>query len=97
MSISLVLRGGMGKPETNPSVHHQQEQVNSKEGKVIADNELDIDYKPKGLEPDIEPVDHEEEDMNSDAEHAKMELPCYRTMQQRSMKCKVAERIKNVH
>ena len=39
---------GAGKPGTNISVTHQEEQANVTEGKDIADYNLDVDYKPEG-------------------------------------------------
>ena len=56
--------------ETNSS-DPQQEQANAIEGKDIADYEPVIDYKTEGSELEIEPVDHVEEELNSDAEYEK--------------------------
>ena len=88
-------QAGVVEPKTNPSVPQQEEQRNVVESKVMADDNLDVDHESEGSHPDIEAVNEEEE--NSDAEYAKMELPQDRTLCQRSMNGKVAERIKRVH
>ena len=61
---------GAEEPQTNISVSQQEEQTNAAEGKVIADYEPDVDYKPEGSEPKIKPVKEVEE--NSDAEYLKL-------------------------
>ena len=65
-------QGCAEEPETNISVHQQEGQEDATQGEVIADYELDVDYKPEASDPDFEAV-HEEEE-NSDAEYVKMEL-----------------------
>ena len=65
-------QGGIKELKTNTSVTQQEEQTDAAEEKVIADNNLDVDYKPEGSDPEIKAVVHEEK---SDAEYAKMELP----------------------
>ena len=57
--------GDTKEPETNSSVPQQEEQRDAMEGKVIANCNTDVDYKPEGSDTDIEAVDEEEE--NSDA------------------------------
>ena len=64
---------GAGEPETTVSVPQQGGEAEATRGKAIADYDLDIEYKPEGSDPDIKAADEEEE--NSDAEYAKMELP----------------------
>ena len=44
------------------------------EGKVIADYKLDTDYKSKGSDPAIKQVNQVEEEVNSNAEHARIVL-----------------------
>ena len=51
----------------------------------IADYKPDVKYKPEGSDPEMEPVDHEEEEQNSDAEYVKVELPCQGTMKQNQL------------
>ena len=62
---------GAEDPQTKPSVPWQEEQPEATEGKVIADYDLDVDYESEGSDPEIKPVD--EEDENSDTEYVKME------------------------
>ena len=88
-------QGCADESETNASVSQQWGQADATSGEAIADYNPDINYKPEGSDPDIEAV-HEEEE-NSDAEYAKMELPQSGILHQRTMNCKVAERIKRVH
>ena len=57
----------------------------------------DVDCEPDVSDPEIEPVNQVEVEVNSDAEYAKIKLPCQGTLQQRSMNLKVAERIKHVY
>ena len=76
--MPLLQQGGIEEPETNTSVPQQEEQTDPTEGEVIADYHLDIDYKVEVLSPKIKAVNEEEE--NSDAEYAKMELPLVRTV-----------------
>ena len=66
-------QGGTEEPKTNISVHQQEGQRDATGDKVIADYDLDVDYKPEGSDPEIETVNEEEE--NCDAEYAKIELP----------------------
>ena len=63
--------------------------------KVIADYDPDINYEPEESDPDIKAVNEEEE--NSEAEFAKIDLPQIRTVHQMSMNHKISERIKVVH
>ena len=79
------------KPETNISVPQQEEQTNATGGEVIADYDPDVDYEPDGSDPEIKAVNEDEE--NANEEWAKMELPQDSTLHQRTMNCKVAERI----
>ena len=60
------------RAETNPNVSKQKEWTDVTEGKVIVDYELDLDYKQGGLDPEIEPVDHEGEEENSNEQYSKM-------------------------
>ena len=85
-------QGGAEEAETNPSAPQQEQQRDTREGKVIAYYNLDLHYKPEGSNPDIKAVNEEEE--NFDAEYAK--LPQDGTLHQRTMNCKVAGRIKQV-
>ena len=82
------LQGGIKEPETNPSFSQQKEQTDATRGEVITECDQDVDYKPGGSEPEIKAVNEEEE--NSDAECAKMELPPDRTLCQRTMNHKAA-------
>ena len=66
-------QGGAEEPETNVSVPQQEGQADATRGKAIADYKSDVDYEPEGSDPDIKAVNEEEE--NSYAEYAKMELP----------------------
>ena len=88
-------QGGAEEPETNPSVPQQEEHRDAKDGKVIADYDPDMDYRPERSDSDIKAID--EEEGNSVAEYAKMELSQDGTLCQRTMDCKVAELIKRVH
>ena len=88
-------QGGTEESETNVSVSQQEGQADATRGKAIADYNLDIDCEPEGSDPEIKAVDKEED--NSDAEYVKMKLPQARTLQQRTMNCKVAEKVKRVH
>ena len=65
-------QGGAEEPETNTNVHQQEEQTDAAEGEVIADYNLDVDYKPEGSEPEIKTVNKKEK--NSDVGYAKMKL-----------------------
>ena len=64
---------GAEEPETNSSVTQKEEWPNTTDGKVIAENELDVAYKPEGSDPGNEPNSEEKEE-KSDPEYAKMEL-----------------------
>ena len=64
--LTISPQRGTEEPETNVSIAQQQEQRDAREGKVIADYDLDVDYKSEGSDPDIEAVDEEEK--NSEAE-----------------------------
>ena len=86
---------GAGEPETNPSVPQHGGQRDAREFKAVADNDPDVDYEPEVSDPDVKAVDEDEE--NSDAKYAKMELPRARTLHQRMMNQKVANIIKRVH
>ena len=63
-----------GEPETIPSVPWWEEQTDAIEVEVIVEYKLDIGYKPEGSDPENEPDAQEDED-NSNAEYAQMELP----------------------
>ena len=84
------------EPQTSLSVPLQEKWADDSKGKVVADYKLNVDYKPKGSYPENEP-DAKEEEENFGPEYAKMELPWQGTICQRSMKCRVAERIEWVH
>ena len=66
-------QGGTEEPETNPSLPQQEEQPDATECKLVADYNLDVDYEPEGSVSYIKAVD--EEEANSNAEYAKIELP----------------------
>ena len=70
---------GDGEPETNSNVPQQEKQADAIYGKAIADYELDVDYVPEGLDPEIKPVNHMLDEEDPDAEYAKMEIPCQGT------------------
>ena len=57
----------------NVSVPQHGGQAGTTRSKDIADNNLEIDYKPKGSDPNIKAVN--EEEVNSNAEYVKMKLP----------------------
>ena len=61
------------EPEANVSVPQQGGQADTARGKDVADYNLDVDYKPEGSDPNIKAVNIEE--VNSNAEYVKMELP----------------------
>ena len=71
---------GAEEPERNPQ---QEEQSDAAEGKVIADYDPDIDYE--GSEPKVEPDAREQREIDSDAEHVKMEMPREGTLHQKMM------------
>ena len=58
----------------------------TKQGKVIIYYELDVDYKPKGLVPNDEPVPEEDKKEDSSAEYAKIELLSIGALK-KSMQC----------
>ena len=89
-------QGGTEEPQINISVPQQEGQAEATGGKVVADYNLDVDYKPEGSDLEIKAVDDKEEE-NSDAEYAKMQLRQDETLPQRTMNCKVAERIEHTH
>ena len=74
---------GADEPETNVSVARQGGQRGAREGKEIANYDPDVDYKSEGSDPDIEAVNEEEE--NSETEYAKMDLPQDRTLPERTI------------
>ena len=86
---------GAEEPETNICVPKKERQMDTTGVEVIADYDLDVNYEPKGSDPEIKAV-HEEEE-NSDVEYAKMELSQDGTLHQRTMNCKVMDRIEQVH
>ena len=88
-------QGGTEEPETNPSVPQQEEQPNATEGEVKGHQDLDVDYE--GSEPKIEPISQEEKEENSVTEYANMLIPQKGTFHQRTMCCKVFQRIQWVH
>ena len=57
----------------------------------MADYDLDVDYEPEKADPDIKLVNEEEKD--SDAEYAKMDLPLVGTLCHRMMNHKCCRRI----
>ena len=69
---------GGAEPETNVSVPQQEGQVDVTRGKAVADYYVYIYYKWEGSDPNHEAFYEKEE--NSDAEHAKMELPLPETL-----------------
>ena len=83
-------QGGAEEPETNISVPQQEEQRDAARGKVIADYDPEVNYKPEGSDPEIEAINEEEK--NFDQECAIMELPQDRTLHLKMMNCKVTER-----
>ena len=84
-------QGGTEQPETN----QQEGPTDATRGKALADYDLDIYYKTEISDTDIKAINKEEE--NSDAEYAKMELLQARKLHQKTMNCKVTERIERVH
>ena len=59
-STAQPQQGGEKEPETNPTVPQQEGQPHATEGKVIADYNLDEDYKSEGSDPEIKPVEEVE-------------------------------------
>ena len=88
LKVWLQPEGVVG-PETNPSIHQNKEKVDATEGKVT----WDYHYEPEGPDAENEP-DAQEDEENSNAEYAKVELPHQGTIHQKSMNGRVAERIK---
>ena len=88
-------QGGTEEPAANVSVLQQEGQANATRGNAIADYNLDVDCKPEGSDSDMKAIDKEKE--NSAADYAKMELSQARTLHQRTMNCKVVDRIKRLH
>ena len=66
-------QGGTDEPKSNSNIPQQGGHADAMGDEVIADFDLDVDYKPEGSGPEIKAVNKDEE--NSDAEYAKMELP----------------------
>ena len=64
---------GTEKPVTNVSVAQQEEHRDVREGKAVTDYDPDVDYEPDGSDPYIKAIN--EEEVHSDAEYVKMELP----------------------
>ena len=71
---------GAEEPERDPQ---QEEQPDATGGKNIADYDPDVDYE--WSEPEVEPVTQDQREVGSDAEYAKMEIPCDGTLCQRMM------------
>ena len=71
--MSQSQQEGTGVPETNVSNRQQGGPSDAARGRDVADYNTDVDYEPEGSGPDIKAVFENEED--SDAEYAKMELP----------------------
>ena len=92
---ALLQPKGEEEPKTNPSVPQQEEQADATEGKVIADQELDVDYEQE--ESDPEKSIKQKKSLTSNTEYAKMELTCKKTLQQMSMIFKDAESIEHLH
>ena len=63
---------GVGEPKTDVGVPQQGRQAVTIRHKEVADYNPDVDHKLEGSDTDIKAVNEEE---NSDAEYAKMELP----------------------
>ena len=42
---------------------------------MVAEYELDVDYKPEGLDPEMKPVNQVQKEEDLDAEYAKIEIP----------------------
>ena len=61
--------------DNNPSILQLEEQSDTEDGKVMIDYESDIDYKLEGQDPNDESITQGEEEVNSDTEYAKRELP----------------------
>ena len=59
---------GTEKPVTNVSIAQQEEHRDVREGKAVTDY-----YEPDGSDPYIKAIN--EEEVHSDAEYVKMELP----------------------
>ena len=83
--------------ETNPSVPWQEEQADTTEGEVAANYNLDINCGPDGSDPEIEPVNHMEEEVNSNAKYEKMEIPCEGTFKEQMTHNSVIVQIQHVH
>ena len=60
---------GAEKSETNPSDPQQEDQSDATDGKVVAGYKPDIDCKPEGSDPEIEPVNLAQKEEDSDAEY----------------------------
>ena len=80
---------------TNASVPQQEVQSDATEDEVIADYDPDVDYE--GSEPDNKPVDQKNNEENSKAEYAKMEIPHTGTFCQRMMFCELMIGIQWLH
>ena len=87
------LVGRHRRASENVSIPQQKGQADATTGNTIAD--YNFNYKPEGSDPDMEAVNAEE--INSNAEYAKMELPQAKTLHHRMMNHKVAEWIKWEH
>ena len=72
-------------PENSASFPQLKEQEDSKDGKVIIDYMLDLNYKPEVPDPNDGPVIQEEEKGDCNAKYAKLKLPHLGTNKQRSM------------
>ena len=44
---------GAAEPHNNTSIPQQEEQADTKEGKVIVNDKLDVDYKPEEPDPNV--------------------------------------------
>ena len=88
---------GIWEHETNHSVPWQEEQADTIDSNIIADYKPDLDHKPEGSDPKIEPVNEVQKEEDSDGEYVKMEITCQGTLHQRSVNCKVVGAIEHVH
>ena len=66
-------KGGAEVPESNRSIPQQRGHTDATGGKVKADYNLDLVFKPEVSKPEIKEVNEEEE--KSNAKYANMEIP----------------------
>ena len=82
---------GAEDPDRDPQ---QDDQSVTAEGKDIADYDPNVDYE--GSEPKVESDAQVEREVNSDAEHEKMVIPCSGTLHQKMMSWEQYKRILQV-